>query len=142
MPGGPRISMSYSAATAPSRSGVVSASGHGEHEPLEAGGRAGDEAASAGLAHAIRVRDPEAGEEELACRQRHLGARLEQRHVAVEQVEALVVGVVDVQRRHRAGGHVEDLHEAEVAGGGVAVRVDAGAAVEELDVGRHGVSVG
>src|SRR5829696_3831777 len=83
--------------------------------------RCGDEAVEAAvarheparrsLADAVGVRDAAAREEEVARRERDLDARLVQRDLAVNYVEALVLVAVDVKRRHLAG-RLADLDEA------------------------------
>jgi hypothetical protein len=76
------------------------------------------------------VRDAARREEEVAGPQRHGLAGQVERDLAAEDIEALVLLVMDVQRRHVAGRHVAQLHEA--------LGQDAGAGAEEVVLGRGG----
>ena len=76
----------------------------------------------------VSVRHAARGEEELAGAQGHGLAGQVQRELATEDVEALVLVAVHVQRGHLAGGHVH-VDEAERAAGGE----HAGGGAEEVD---------
>ena len=79
----------------------------------------------------VGVRDATRGEEELAGAQGDRVAGHVQRELAAEDVEALVLVAVHVQRRHLAGGHVH-VDEAERVAG----REDPGGRAEEVQARR------
>ena len=128
------MSMPWPAATVGQRRGVdrVELRDLGD-EALEARRGAGDEHAGAVRADLVGVRDAARREEELAGAQRDRVAGHEQRELAAEDVEALVLVAVHVQRRHLAGGHVH-VDEAERAAAGK----DASGRAEEVELGGLG----
>ena len=138
--------MPCSAATRASSAGSGSAArvggGDRAHEGLEARGGRGHEPAAAAVAGADRVRHAARCEQALAGAQDVDGVAHPQGQLALEDVEALVVVVVDVQRRlvaRRAG----DLEQREGAAGLGAGDGDADAVVQEPEVGHvRGVLLG
>ncbi len=68
-----------------------------------------------------------------------------ERDLSLEDVEGLVLGVVDVHRRHVAGRYLDHVDQAEPSVGVLAVREDAGPAAQEREflgggLNRHGCS--
>jgi hypothetical protein len=98
-------------------------------EGLEAGRGGGDEPPGVAIAHAHRVRDAAQREDAVAGVQDVLLLAHLQRDLALEDGEALVVGVVDVQRRLVVGraGRLEQRERAAGLGG---ADVDADAVVQ------------
>jgi hypothetical protein len=97
--------------------------------------RGDHQVARTALAHAERVRDARRGEEELPGAQRVRLVADPEGDLTVEDEPALAFLAVDVQRRLATGRGV-DLEQREASGVG-ARGVDAGAAVEELDLFCH-----
>ena len=100
--------------------------GHMAHEGLEAGRRRDHEPVRLLRLDAVGVREPTRRERRLAGADGHLlFAGDEQRHLAVEHEERLVVAVMDVQGRHVAAPPpLFDDREPPVAGLPVDVDVD------------------
>jgi hypothetical protein len=108
--------MSCSAATAVSVSGVrVVDAGDRGHEALEPRGLRHDEHVAGLPAYPVAVRDPARGEQEVARAQDALVLGHVEGHLALQDVEALVLGVVDVKRRHVPGGHLDHVDYPKVA---------------------------
>jgi hypothetical protein len=115
-------------------------------ERLEARGRAEHEDAGGRVADAAGVRHAARREEELAGAERDLAARQIEGDLAVEDQEALVLGVVDVERRHVARRDLDHVDEPVAAAGARRVGDDAALRAEEVQVvggaGRHGPTFG
>ena len=114
-PGGPRMSMPWLAATAVSVAGsTASSAATSATKRSKPDGALETSMRAPSGADLVGVRDAARREEELAGAQRDRLAGHVQRELAAEDVEALVLVAVDVQRRHLAGGHVH-VDEAERA---------------------------
>ena len=105
-------------------------------EGLEAGRGGGHEPAGAAIADTQGVRDAARREDALAGTQDVRLVARPQRELALEDVEALVVVVVDVQRRVVAGG-AGRLEQGEGTVGLLGGDVDVDAVVQEPDVGHE-----
>jgi hypothetical protein len=112
------------------------------HEALEAGRARRHDAAHPVLTGAVGMRDAARGEREVAGLQPDLAVREGQRQVALEDVEPLVVVVMDMERRHVPGRHL-DLDDAEAPRVRARVGQDPGVHAQEVElVGSGGAGHG
>ena len=84
------------------------------------------------------MRDSAWREEEVAGVALDVRVRQVERHLALEHVEPLVLGLVDVQRRHLAGGHLDHVDDAQATVALLAVEEYARAGAQEGDFVRAG----
>ena len=136
VPGGPRISIPRSAAAAATTSGVCLTSAATSSTNCSKAEGSRRQASAPARRRRGRCAGRRGREHELASTQCDLAVGEEQRNLAFENHEALVVSVVHMQRRHVAGRHFDHVDQAVGPAGAVGGGEDPAARRERELVGR------